>query len=169
MDRRLALWLVPVLTTIHNLEEALLMPALLARRNSSVTGLLQKLIPQITYRQFLIALAITTITPYLIAAGGELRLKDGLAVYLLLIFQCLMLINVPGHGVMAVIMGGYAPGVVTALALNLPFSIYLLKRTGRERWASRRALRLAFVAGGLLHTPGLTLVILMAGAIDGRI
>ena len=30
MDRRLVLWLVPIFTTIHNVEEALLMPAIVA-------------------------------------------------------------------------------------------------------------------------------------------
>jgi hypothetical protein len=169
MDRRLVLWLVPIFTTIHNLEEALLMPVMLERRNSSVTGSLQELIPPITYRQFLIALAITTVIPYLIASCGDLRLKGGAAVYLLIIFQAMMLVNVLAHGVMAVMMRSYAPGLATALILNLPFSIYFLKRADREQWVNKKALRLAFVIGGLLHTPGLTAVILMAGAIARKV
>jgi len=69
-----------VTITIHNLEEALLMPALLARRNSSITGLFQKLIPPITYKQFLIALVITTAIPYVIAVCGDLRVEGGISV-----------------------------------------------------------------------------------------
>jgi Protein of unknown function with HXXEE motif len=169
MDNRLVLWLVPIFTTIHNLEEALLIPALLARRNSSITGLFQKLIPPITYKQFLIALVITTAIPYVIAVCGDLRVEGGISVYLLLTFQAMMLVNVLAHGIMAAMMGGYAPGLATALTLNLPFSIYLLKRAGREQWVNRKALRLVFVIGGFLHTPGLTVVILIAGAIAGKV
>jgi len=161
--------LAPIFTTIHNVEEALLMPAMLERRNSSVPGLFQKLIPPITYKQFLIALAITTVIPYVIAGCGDLLLIGGRAVYLLLIFQAMMLFNVLAHGMMATMMGGYAPGLATALILNLPFSIYLFRRADKEQWVNKKSLRLAFVIGGLLHTPGLTAVILIAGSIANKV
>jgi hypothetical protein len=61
------IWLVPILITIHNLEEAVFMPVVLARRNATVPNALHGLLPAITYRQFLLALLIMTSIPYLIA------------------------------------------------------------------------------------------------------
>ena len=56
--------------------------------------------------------------------------------------------------------GGYAPGLVTALVLNLPFSLYLLRRAIREQWLSRPA-RWALVPGAiLLHGPLLAALLL---------
>jgi hypothetical protein len=56
-------WLVPILITIHNLEEAMFMPAALARRNASIPNPLHGLLPRIGYRQFLLALFVMTSIP----------------------------------------------------------------------------------------------------------
>ncbi|HYH82392.1 MAG TPA: hypothetical protein VEX86_21550 [Longimicrobium sp.] len=42
-----------------------------------------------------------------------------------------------------------------ALALKLPFSIYLLRRTAAEGWSSRRTLVLLVAGAVLIHGPGL--------------
>jgi hypothetical protein len=41
-------WLVPILITIHNVEEAVFMPAALARRNASIPNPLHGLLPPIS-------------------------------------------------------------------------------------------------------------------------
>ncbi|HEX8242934.1 MAG TPA: hypothetical protein VF541_05550, partial [Longimicrobium sp.] len=62
-----------------------------------------------------------------------------------------------------VFLRGYAPGVATALALNLPFSIHLLRRAYRERWIGRRTLVLFLPLAVLLHGPVILGVIWLAG------
>lgn len=165
MSRKALLWLVPVFITFHNLEEALLMPAFLQAGNLSIPGPLRSLLPQITYRQFLIPLIIVTAIPYLIALSGDLDREHGRGVYLLLGVQVVMLLNVLAHAMMAIAMSGYAPGVATAFAVNLPFSVYLLRRAVKERWIARRVMAALFAVGLIIHGLGLPALIILSGSI----
>jgi hypothetical protein len=158
------LWLVPVFLTIHNLEEAVVMPAFIEKRNASVPDSLREFIPPVTYKQFLIALAIITIIPCIVALFWVTRRW---AVYLLVGFQVVMLINVFAHTLMALSLRGYAPGLVTALIINLPFSLYLLKRAVSEKWMSKRAVLWMFPIGLLIHGPVLAGLMLLSGLIAG--
>jgi hypothetical protein len=151
--------------TIHNLEEALSMPAFLPARNLSIPDTLRSLLPPITYRQFLIALIIVSIIPYLIALFGRLDGENGKGVCLLLGVQVVMLINVFAHAMMAVVMRGYTPGVITAFAVNLPFSVYLLRRAVKERWVPRRVMALLFPVGLIIHGLGLPALIFLFSSI----
>lgn len=161
-NTRILLWLIPILTTVHNLEEALFMPAVIERRNSSIPDFLRGLLPPITYEQFLLALFIMTAIPYLVAWAANMERERGPRFHLLLCWQVMMLINVFAHAIMAVMIGGYAPGVVTAIAFNLPFSIYLLRRAMRDRWVSKRAMMLFGPIGLALHGLGLPGIIILS-------
>lgn len=165
VSRRTALLLVPVLITVHNAEEALLIPSVLRvlpRRLPSGLGLS---IP--TYPQFLAALAVVTLVPWLVWLFGVARRETRAGVTLLLLVQMVMLVNVASHVGAAVFLGGYAPGVVTALALNLPFSIHLFRRAMAERWISLRTLAFLFTAAVLIHGPGLFGLMWIAGRAIG--
>jgi hypothetical protein len=164
MSRKALLWLVPIFFTIHNLEEALLMPAFIERRNSAVPASLSKIIPPVTYKQFLVTLIIITVVPYLITFFW---LSRRWALYLLVGLQVVMLINIFAHTLTALFLGGYAPGLITALVINLPFSLYLLKRAAQEKWMSRKALALLFPLGLLIHGPALAGLMILSGEIAG--
>jgi len=164
MSRRALLWLIPVVVAIHNLEEALFMPRFLQARNGSIPGPLQTLLPAISYKQFLTSLIIVTAIPYMIASFGRLKRRDGRGVPLLLGVQVVMLINVFAHITMAILVNGYAPGLATALLLNLPFSIYLLRRAYKEEWMEGRAMVMLFPIGLLIHAVGLPALIVLSGS-----
>src|SRR6185436_4913676 len=66
-SKKTLIWLVPILTTVHNFEEAVFMPMVLARRNAAIPSFTRGLLPPITYGQFLLALFTMTVIPYLIA------------------------------------------------------------------------------------------------------
>ena len=166
MSRNSLLWLVPVLLTIHNLEEAVAMPAFIEKRNAAVPGSLREFIPPVTYKQFLISLIIITIIPYLLVLFWPGRKWT---IYLLVGLQVVMLINVFAHVMMAIFVRGYAPGVATALIINLPFSLYLLRRAVSERWISKRAAVWMFPIGLLVHGPALAGLIILSGEIAGRL
>ena len=160
------LWLVPILITVHNLEEAILMPAVLAKRNSTIPSFTRGLLLPITYRQFLVALFVMTAIPYLIAwLACREQERPGVGTFLLLSLQFMMLVNVFAHLGMALLMSGYAPGLVTALAINLPFSIYLLHHAIKQRWLSWRAMALIIPTGLLFHAIGLPMIIILSGRI----
>ena len=82
--------------------------------------------------------------------------------WLVLLIQATVLLNVVWHAAAAVVLfGGYAPGVVSALVLNLPFSIYLLRRAARERWLDPRALWAVAPAAIVLHGPLLAALLVL--------
>jgi hypothetical protein len=165
ITRKTLLWLVPVVITIHNLEEAIFMPAFLQTRNSSIPSFLRELLPPLTYAQFLAPLILVTAIPYLIAGLTKLDRDGSPGINLLLGVQVVMLINVLAHTAMAVVMWGYAPGLITALLINLPFSLYLLHRATREQWVSRRVLVLLLPIGVLIHVVGLPGLMILSASI----
>jgi hypothetical protein len=134
ISRRLALLGVPILLTLHNAEEAAFVPRALA---IAAARMPRSLIP--TAEQMYVALAVVTVVPWLVWLLGVRRRETRLGVRLLLLLQCVMLVNVVWHVAAAIVLGGYTPGLATALAFNLPFSIYLLRRAVKERWLSASA------------------------------
>lgn len=127
-DRHLA-WLFPVVTTLHNLEEALFLP-----RWSQQPGALHVPVGTIEFgvAVLLLTVAAWAVTALAVTRGGRWsRLCSG--------YQGAMLLNVVApHLVMAMRAGGYVPGIVTALALNLPVNAWLLAREVRARRATAR-------------------------------
>ncbi len=135
-----------------------LLPQLAVRMPPALRGVL----PAVTYPQFLVALAAVTGVPLAVALAADLR-RSGPATVFLLFVQAVLLVNVLSHVASAVFLGGYSPGLATALAVNLPFSVHLLRRARRERWAGRRTLLALIPAALLFHGPGL-LALLAAAA-----
>lgn len=128
-------WLVFLFLALHNLEEAVTLKSYFAEINALLKGSVPAslLASRPTPAQFYIALVGATIFPLLIVAfattGKPTRTKD----YLVAILQALLLVNVfVPHMPAAVALGGYAPGVVTAVLINLPFSFYFFQRSLRE-------------------------------------
>ncbi len=161
-DRAAVLRLVPVLLLLHNAEEALFMRAVLPRVATLVPPALRHVVPAVTYPQFLLALAAVTAVPLAVALVGDLR-GSGPATVFLLFVQAVLLVNVLSHVASAVFLAGYSPGLATALAVNLPFSVYLLRRARQERWVGGRTLLSLLPAALLFHGPGLLALLAAAG------
>ena len=151
VSRRVALLLIPVLLTLHNAEEAFFIPRALRTVLHRVPVQFTNLVP--TPRQMYGALALATVVPWLIWLVGAARRETRAGVAALLLIQCVVLVNVAWHLGAATWLRGYAPGLATALALNLPFSIWLLQRSWRERWIDRRMLVAFLPLAVLLHGP----------------
>jgi hypothetical protein len=157
---RSVLWLIPILVAVHNVEEALSFPVYLPR----VRALAPDWVPPVTYSQMLLALGVVTLIPLALTAWAMARPDSRAALWAALLFQAIILVNVVSHlAVATFLLHGYAPGVITAVVLNLPFSIYLFRRVARERWLSRRALLALGPAALLVHGPVLAGLILLAG------
>ncbi len=162
MNQRTLLWLVPILITIHNVEEALFMPAMIEARNAALPkGLSGWIAPMTSARQLLIGLLIVTVIPYLIAWKADW--ERGLKGKMLLCVQAAMLINVLAHLGMTIFIGGYSPGVVTAVLFNLPFSLYLFHCVRQAGWMSKSGMIRIGCIGLLLHAVALPVIILLAG------
>ena len=162
VSRRTAIWLVPVLLLVHNVEEALFFPRYLPLALARLPDELRPLAGAITLGQVWTALALVTLVPFALAAWATAQPSSRTALWLLLLVQATVLLNVFWHLGTAVIgFQGYAPGVVTALALNLPFSIYLLRRARTEQWVGRGPFWALFPGALLLHGPLLSALILL--------
>jgi hypothetical protein len=92
---RQLLWLIPLVLTLHNIEEALTMP----RWVMANLGPVQRAIPfgigfQFSPAQLLASLSLATLIPFVVTilcARGE---KESKRVYVLLLLQAIVLINV---------------------------------------------------------------------------
>jgi hypothetical protein len=169
MSQKTALWLVPILLAVHNLEEAVLMRGVLPAANEQLPRMLQHAIGGVSYSQFIVALLMVTVVPFVVAAAGRLDRRGGAAVYLLLAIQAVLLLNVLSHVGGVFVLRGYSPGLATALLVNLPFSVYLLHRAARERWVSRPAFISLLPVAFALHGPVLVGLMLLAGFVQGGI
>ncbi|MBV9110459.1 MAG: HXXEE domain-containing protein [Gemmatimonadetes bacterium] len=150
-SRRAALLLVPVLLTVHNAEEALFVPRALRTVLHRVPVQFTNFVP--TARQVYVGLLLATVVPWLSWLAGAARRETRAGIAALLLIQCVVLANVAWHVGAAFWLHGYAPGLATALVLNLPFSIWLLQRAWRERWIRRPMLAGFLPLAVLLHGP----------------
>jgi Protein of unknown function with HXXEE motif len=122
-----ALWLFPIALTLHNLEESIWGSAYPG------AGFWD---PPVTMTEFRIAAVLLAILAYGATYWSLRAGQEALATYVTsgLVFG--VLLNVAYHVSATIASREYAPGVVTAVLINLPVMSYLLWRMFRERWIS---------------------------------
>lgn len=135
-------WLVPLLFALHNLEEWLALQTFLPRLMQEAPGFARHL-PNV--RQYGVALMIVTMIPLVFAI---LRQR-----FLLVVAQTVVAINVATHVVSAIVFRGYTPGVLTAVCLNLPFSIYFFRALRADGQVPAARMRRVIPIALLLHGP----------------
>ncbi|MCC6568972.1 MAG: HXXEE domain-containing protein [Anaerolineales bacterium] len=120
------LWLVPIFFMLHNMEEAPFMEAWTKR-------LPLKIHPQISTRQFVIAVTFLTLGGFLVTYMGVEYLQNLIGYLIVLGIQTIMFFNafIPHIG-STIRFRMYSPGVVTATLITIPFSLYLFQRAIAE-------------------------------------
>lgn len=128
----------PIALTLHNLEEAVWLPAW-----SQHAGFWESPVGPTEFRvaAVLLAIAAYVVTYWSIRAG-----KEAVGTYVMAGFVFAILLNVIYHVAVTLGLREYAPGVVTAVLINLPVMWYLLVRVFRERWVTWPRALLAFIA-----------------------
>jgi hypothetical protein len=165
LSRRAVIWLVALLLAVHNAEEAVMFPRYLPLVRERVPDWARPVAAAITYEQMLIALAVATIVPLGITIWAVVRPRSAVALWSVLLIQTVVLLNVAAHVCSALfILRGYGPGLATALVVNLPFSLYVLRRATQEQWTTRRGLLALAPAAFVVHGPLLLGVIALAGS-----
>jgi hypothetical protein len=161
MNDRRVLWLVPLFLLLHNAEEAVFFPRYLPFVLARLPSAWRAVAGPLTSGQVWLALAIVTLAGLGLTVWVQRHPVSRTALWLLLLLQTTVLLNVLWHLAAAVVLfRGYAPGLVTALLLNLPFSIYLLRRAVRERWLGRGPLLAHAPAALVMHGPMLSALLL---------
>ena len=166
LSRRAVIWLVPALLAVHNAEEAVTFPRYLPLVRDRVPDWARPIVTGVTYDQMLIALVLATIVPLGIAIWVVARPRSTVALWSVLLIQAVVLLNAAAHVCSSLLMlRGYGPGLATALVVNLPFSLYVLRRARREQWTTRQGLLALAPAALVVHGPLLLGVIALAGSL----
>jgi hypothetical protein len=112
-------WLFPIAFALHNVEEALFLPAW-----SKAAGKFHKPVGSF---EFSFAVACLTVFSILVTVLFSLKGKQSLAGYVFLAFNFGMFVNVffP-HLVATIALKKYCPGLLTGVVLLLPTTGYLL-------------------------------------------
>jgi hypothetical protein len=118
----LILWLVPILLTVHNVEEALFIGRWLENTKLPIR------LP-IRAPQFVAATILLTIGGFIVTVFAVTESQRGFWFYAVAAIQAIMFTNafLP-HIVAALWFRKYQPGVVTAILFNIPFSLYFFQR-----------------------------------------
>lgn len=136
LSRNAVLALVGVSLVLHNTEEYLTFPAFLRSLSPLPRWLPQPgLLPN--PHDIHLALVMATVLPLAVIAWAILRPNKGLLISVLLL-ESVLLVNAGWHILAALVRGGYAPGVITAVLINLPFGVYVLRRAVNEQWIGAR-------------------------------
>jgi hypothetical protein len=138
---------------LHNLEEGLMADRYLLRSTALLqqVPLLQSRVPLVSLNQLYLALVVVTVVPALILVWGTTGANRPYKRYVVAMVAAALLWNVfLPHVPAAIAFGGYAPGVVTAVLINLPLTLYLFRRTRRENQLSAGRLAAAVMWGLVL-------------------
>jgi hypothetical protein len=141
-----------LVVALHNLEEGVAVPAFLPRLRAHLQQIaaLRDVAPPTAERMY-VALAVVTLVPALLVGWATTGRDSVLKREIVAVLVAALLWNVVlPHVPAAIIFGGYAPGVLTAVAINLPFAVYFFRRSARERMLTRRQIGMALLIGLLL-------------------
>lgn len=130
------IWLLPVVFLIHDLEEIALVERWMAHHREEILQRYGHLRPvrimlnltNVTTRQFTIAVATILAIMVWAAWVGARDLSPGFGQDFYATAVAGLLLNVVTHVVQSLLLGRYTPGVVTALLVVLPYSLYAFYR-----------------------------------------
>ncbi|MDP1677508.1 MAG: HXXEE domain-containing protein [Bacteroidota bacterium] len=154
-DFQKLLWSIPIILFIHNLEEALTMPQWMLTH----FPMLRTTIPFFEHLQFSVtqlyaSLFLVTLIPFLVTffcLRGE-RTTEKISILLVLqaiIFWNALVPHISGLFVLEM----YNPGTITAVLLNVPFSIYLYRRVKQEELIPKNTIRNCIFIGLAAYLP----------------
>ena len=115
------------------------------------------------------ALTVITVVGFAVSVVAMLLPNSRAALYAVLVLQLTMGVNALSHLAAAVFLfKGYGPGLVTALVINAPFTIYVFRRAFIERWIDRRRFVMMSIGAVLLNGPVLVGGLWLLGAATNR-
>lgn len=133
LSRNAVLALVGLTLVLHDTEEYLTFPAFLSSPGGRLSGWFSLSGPLSKSHDLHVALVLATVLPLLVIAWAMLSQHKALLVAVLLV-ELVLLVNVGAHVLASLLKGGYAPGLITAVLINLPFGVYVLRRAVKEQW-----------------------------------
>ncbi|MBE0649733.1 MAG: HXXEE domain-containing protein [Bacteroidales bacterium] len=152
--------LLPFAFALHNLEEALGMEKWTKFTPSFIHR-------PFTTRQFGIAVLLFTVLGFIVVFAKGLYKTEELYYMFVSGFAGILLLNVfIPHLVAVIYMKKYAPGIISALLVNLPLSAFVLTKIKNAGLLTTKQVFLSVITGGVIGVV-LTFGFLKIGAIIG--
>ncbi len=152
-------WAFPIAVTLHNAEEAIWMPGWKAPLLEDIVG------RPPGAAEIRSALVVFTVAALAVTCLSARRGPESVWAYLTFGYIIAMLANVfIPHVPAAIVFRGYAPGVVTAVLINLPVMSLLAIRMLREGWV--KGWKAAAFGAGVPLVLGGVIVMWLAGPIQ---
>ncbi len=148
-SRNAVLVLIGVTLVLHTTEEYLTFPSFLWS-STQLSRWLPTPVLLHNPQELHLALVMATVLPLLVIAWAILRPNKGLLIAVLLL-ESVLLVNAGWHLFAALLRGGYAPGLITAILINLPFGVYVLRRAVQEQWITPRTAWQLIATALVLH------------------
>ena len=125
-------WLFPIAITAHNIEEATWLPGFVTAHRTELPWTVAPV-------EFRFALVLLTVAAWVVTYLSWRTGPKTFWAHLLFGYIVAMLVNVVvPHIPAAIIFRGYAPGVVTAVLINLPVLTFLSVRAIKDGYVSGR-------------------------------
>ena len=166
-QRRLArvLWLLPVIFIIHDGEELLTMPGWIANhqqeldrlaRSSDTAAAMVRSLPTTT-SQVAVAIGFILLLFVAVTIGASLSSKRGFWLYAYASLLGVLFLHVFTHIAQAILIGGYAPGVIGAVGAIIPGGLYIYKRLFEAKLLTLKSAVVTALIGFALFVPGAVL------------
>jgi hypothetical protein len=156
------IWAGPVVFLLHDAEEILTVESWLRAHRTELPEQLQPF-AAVTTGQFTLAVALLFVGFVAAAIHGVRQARHGRTSAPFMIIAGALVANGLTHLAQAAYFRSYTPGVVTALALVLPYGYALGARLLATGLATRRTLVVAVTAGAVAQIPIVALVLLAVG------
>ena len=167
LSRQKIVWLIPILLTLHNAEEAIAFRSYMPRMQAVLPEPFARVVSSLSYSTMLLALTGLSALAFIIAFGAAARPYSPRMLWALLALEAAVCVNALAHLVSAAILfQGYGPGLVTAVFINAPFGVYCFRQARHEQWLSNTALQATVPAAFILHGPVLLAVLWLAGQVS---
>lgn len=153
---RTLVWLFPVVFLIHDLEEILMVEWFWRQNTTGLVSLLPEAM-RATTRELAWAVAVVGVFVVIATYTGLRALRAGRPPLLFGVTASVLFFNVFTHLAQSVLVVGYTPGVVTAVLLALPYTMYLRSRLAAEGGFKRGELGRATLWGAAAAFPVLAL------------
>lgn len=151
----------PVAFVVHDAEEILVFAPWLRRHGHELPTVVRPLFAAMGTREFALAVGVLLLGYVAAAALGTRMLRHGRRPWPYLVVTGAFVANGVTHVLQSIALRGYTPGVITALAVSLPYGWLAGRALVRAGAASRGVLAGAVLAGVMVQVP---LVLLALGA-----
>ncbi|TFI57589.1 HXXEE domain-containing protein [Sphingomonas parva] len=157
------LWLLPAAFLIHDGEELLVWKRWMAAHGAALPEIVRRLfgesggVAAIPIAGIAAAMGALFVLFAAVAAAAATGRRGGVQAYAVLLGG--FFVHGFGHAAQALLLGGYTPGVATAVLVVIPASLFLYARLFAAGALPRRSAVLLGAAGALLVLPAILLAL----------